>query len=160
MRNKLAGLLAGALSIPLCGPGWAALPDLPPAPAGQAVSELLMMDARRAIAAEHARHSLPPLDLSSGQGHGQAYPTPGAPHPAGAAKPAPLLAAIYGVGNRLHAQVIIDGQEALYASGHTRPLTANPIPWKLKRIAPPCIDLESDGGGAMRLCSARTGDQR
>ncbi len=158
MRNKLTGLLAGALVSPLGGAGWAALPDLPPAPAGQAVSELLMMDARRAIAAEHAKHPLPPSALSAA--HGTASTASGFPQPSGAVKPAPLLTAIYGVGHRLHAQVVIDGQEALYVSGHARAVTANPSPWRLKRIAPPCIDLESDNGGAMRLCSNRTGERR
>ncbi len=158
MPNKLAALLAGAIATLSGGAGSSALPELPPAPAGQAVSELLMMDARRALAAEHARHM--PQAQAPAAGLPHARETPYASPPAVAARPAPLLASIYGVGNRLHAQVVIDGRQALFASGQARSIGGEPTPWRLKRIAPPCVDLESEKNGVMRLCTAKTEEKR
>ena len=157
MRNKLATLLTvavTALSSPLV---HAALPQLPPAPAGQAVSELLMLDARQALAAEYAKPGLQTSNAASGPSY---KGTPLLSDPADPpSTPRPTLTSIYGVGKRLHAQVVIDGQHALFISGQTRPAEGASIPWRLKRIAPPCIDLEGEHAGVMRLCSAPGGEQ-
>ena len=113
---------------------------------------------RGALAAEHARHASPASASIPGLLH--AADAQYAARPSAAARPAPLLASIYGVGNRLHAQVVIDGRQALFASGQARSIGGEPTPWRLKRIAPPCVDLESEKNGAMRLCTAKTQDKR
>jgi hypothetical protein len=94
-----------------------------------------------------------------------AAPLPGGPPqaalPAAVAaaksRPPSALASIYGVGHRLQARVLIEGQEALFASGSAQALGGASLPWRLKRIAPPCVDLESTQGGAMRLCAPSAG---
>ncbi|MCB5362924.1 hypothetical protein H0484_04030 [Pusillimonas sp. CC-YST705] len=155
MRNKLPWLWAGALLSLLHSVGWASLPALPPPPPAQAVSELLMLDARRALAAERQRY----LEQQAGAGPQEAglgaIPLTSV-HDADPPAKLPVLTSIYGVGNRLHAEVLIDGHETLYVNGRAQALNDMSTPWRLKRLAPPCIDLESDSS-AMRLCAAQAG---
>lgn len=165
MRNNLLTCLTLAcLAIPSF-PAWASLPDLPPAPVGQAVSELLMLDANQALAAERGKgtsFATSPTATFPGvpvpDSANQAVPPDQAANTASKPTPraAPQLTSIYGVGNRLHAQVLIDGQPTLYATGRSRSL-AGADTWQLKRIAPPCVDLQSAAHGAMRLCASRFG---
>ncbi len=158
MQSKAIRRLSGAVIATLSCGAWAGLPDVPPAPVSQAVSELLMMDARRAVVLEREKGVPDARDVAIS---GQAVSSPGG-DAAGShsAKSAPLLTSIYGVGNRLHAQLVIDGQETLYASGRLTPVAGTPNGWRLRRIAPPCVDLESESSGVMRLCATRLGALR
>ena len=157
MPNKLAAFITGAVATLSSAPGQAELPQLPPAPAGQAVSELLMLDARQALAAEYAKPAQQEALFPGGPSYN------GTPLLGGRAStpesPRPTLTSIYGVGKRLHAQVVINGQKALFISGQPSPAEGASIPWRLRRIAPPCVDLEGEETGVMRLCSAPGGDQ-
>lgn len=144
MLDESRTLLAGCL-VMLCGnAAHAGVPEPPPAPAAQAVSQLLMLDALQAVAAERARQQTPAPGLSA----------PSAQRPDDAPRTSLVLHALYGVGQHLHAQVLIDGQAALYTSGHSQPAVDVPLGWRLKRIAPPCIDLEDASGDARRVCAA------
>lgn len=163
MRNNVLARLAGLALATSAHASLATLPELPPAPAGQAVSELLMIDARDAIAAERAKQQTSAQPAQPVPSTGSPTSVTGLPTTMASATPpvqsGPVLTAIYGVGNRLRAEVLIDGQHTLFANGRPSPLTGASTSWRLKRISPPCVDLESDDG-AMRLCAARLGDAR
>ena len=163
MRNNVLARLAGLALATIAHASLATLPELPPAPAGQAVTELLMIDARDAIAAERAKQQTSAQPAQPVPSTGSPTSVTGLPTTMASATPpvqsGPVLTAIYGVGNRLHAEVLIDGQQTLFANGRPTPVSSVASPWRLKRIAPPCVDLESSDG-AMRLCASRLGAPR
>lgn len=129
----------------------AELPVIPAAPVAQAVSELLLLDAQQALALERSKPTPSLSDTPHHTEHPQhaSLALPASPTPA----PAPTLTAIHGVGSRLRAHVIIDGQPLTFASGRTHALAGPSTAWRLARIIPPCIDLENSSHGAMRLCA-------
>lgn len=128
-----------------------ALPELPPAPPAQSVSELLLLDASQAIANERARQGKVDL-MSPASKHSHENRLPAQPDHS-----LPVLNAIYGVGHRLHARVLINGQTALFSSGLPQALAEQTLAWRLKRISPPCVELESDHSLHLRLCTANSG---
>ena len=73
--------------------------------------------------------------------------TPGFHSTAGVSKPGNRneVRAIFGVGNHLHAELVLSSKPYLFVSGRARPLEGPDRQWKLQRIQPPCIHLSHEG---------------
>lgn len=69
--------------------------------------------------------------------------TPHAPMLTGAVTPTKQheIRSIYGVGNRLYAEVVLDAQPYLFVSGRSQALQGSDRQWVLQRIQPPCVHL-------------------
>jgi len=147
----------------------AGIPAMPPAPNSLLVGDLLRIDAERARAAELAKAAglapvgapasgFSPINASPASPTAGVSPpvVPGlsavSPEPA---TPAVSLAAIYGVGARLLADVSIQGQRVTYAAGRAQPIRASDphTAYRLRAIRPPCVQLEpGHGDPVLELC--------
>lgn len=56
-----------------------------------------------------------------------------------------VLLAIYGVGQSLSAEVLIDAEPHVFKNKHVRALSGRSVTYTLDRIAPPCIYLKKQG---------------
>ncbi len=54
------------------------------------------------------------------------------------------IRSIYGLGNRLYAEVVLDAQSYLFVSGRSQALQGPDRQWILQRIQPPCVHLKRE----------------
>jgi hypothetical protein len=116
-------------------PGW---PDT------DTVKELLRRETRAALAAQERRH-------------GSSSPSSRADPPSQAQPPADRidLNAIYGVGNKLHAEVLMNGRRLHYRHGRKWPDEApdGDGVYALRAVEGHCVRLD-DAGSGRRICLA------
>lgn len=161
--NRLCGALAMSGAALVCSSAFANVPVIEPRPAPvleQTVQELLDLDASRALAAEREKMGAstvghaPTLtvgkvsveQITEGESEKQE------------AKPQPQqvkLAAIYGVGSYVQAQVVIDGSPVTFATGRPQPVRGKAPGWTLHTISTPCVTLKQPDGNRLQLCSYR-----
>ena len=51
---------------------------------------------------------------------------------------------IYGVGNRLFAELLLSSKPYVFLAGQSRPVSGSDRRWKLQRIQPPCVHLKHE----------------
>jgi hypothetical protein len=132
-------------------------PSVPPAPASQIVGEMLQLDAQRALASEReklARSGLllsPPASLvaNSAVSHPDSAPQ--------TSSTLPSLQAIYGMGNILHADVLIQGKAVTFRNGRSAPVRGDAAGYRLASISGGCVKLRSaaDDPALVEVCDAR-----
>jgi hypothetical protein len=66
-----------------------------------------------------------------------------------------VLLAIYGVGQSLSAEVLIDAEPHVFKNRHTQAISGRSVSYTLERIAPPCIHLKKNDQPEM-LCLGQT----
>lgn len=139
---------------PTAAPTPAPTPDpepapIPPAwPEASTVDELLRRETRAALALQQRRPVLADLPDESG------------PHRPSEAQPDRIdLAAIYGVGKRLHVEVLFNGQRLRYRHGRKWPDEAPDGlgAFALRSIEGTCVKLDTPDGGSghRRVCLAQ-----
>lgn len=148
MRNSRTSLISILLA------AFAASANADAAGAAATVGEMLDMEAAAALAAEQER--LHPLRAGAGM---VPAPRAGSDSPALAipvldmpTATEPRLAAIYGVGERLRADVVIGGVRYTYAHGHAEPIaprrSVRNASHRLVRIDGACVLLRPAAAGA------------
>jgi hypothetical protein len=66
-----------------------------------------------------------------------------------------VLLAIYGVGQSLSAEVLIDAEPHVFKNRHSQPVSGRSVSYTLDRITPPCIHLKKHESSET-LCLGQT----
>lgn len=161
MRNKHLAAFAALILLPCLANSQTATseslaPSIPPAPASQIVGEMLHLDAQRALASEREKLARSGLLLSAPSSlvANTAPSNPDSPSPT--SNTLPSLQAIYGMGNVLHADVLIQGKAVTFRNGRGTPIRGDAAGYRLKSISGGCIKLQADDDPApVEVCDVR-----
>lgn len=134
----------------------------PAPPLEQTVNDLLLLDASRALENERkkAPYFRPSQSIAAPVYESRQDDSLVAENTNGLPPPSPVqLAAIYGVGRALHAEVRINGSLVVFAKGNANAIRGEAKGWSLRNIESPCVELIEPTGDSIQLCSYRPLDK-
>ena len=118
----------------------------------RAETERAIIAARRraAMMADASQAAVPPLAMPTGvlpSGRPGQYDQEGGAPTSAEINDHLQLAAIYGVGRRLHVEILVNGRRTLYRAGHRIPVERDLAgqPYTLAAIAGGCVRLQAPG---------------